>query len=418
MKIVQKFREQMTGFLQVCQGEFDNYTAVLAAWSQVEHNDDGTHPANVGNLLSVIAGENIGQGQPVYISAGQNSTGPGQAYLANATAAASSTHAVVVGVSTQSYQAGATAIIRCRNIQTGYVGLVAGTPYYVGTTAGSLTATKPTNAVLVGIAVNTTDLFLAITWPTTIDSGLTLSWTGTTSGTQNMGSGTTIYFQAGTYTITVAGRIPLTFSGIAAGGGGGAADFISSGGSQNGGGGGGGGCSTTGTSVTLQSAGTYTLTVPAATAAGADGSNLTLVGSIEGSMVLLRAGLKGKSATAGSAGGAGGASGTSTGSNLNSGGAGGAGAIQGVSNSVAGSAQTSGAGGGGGGASASGSTASAGGAGKDESGAAAVGIDGGHGGGMDINGTKCGGGGKGAGNDNTNDRAGGASEPGGCYFTA
>ncbi len=107
----------------------------------------------------------------------------------------------------------------------------------------------------------------------------TVTWTGTTSGSQNMAATPTLAFTtAGTYTLTTNVAITLTFKG-AAGGGGGASGYSAltptNGGSacsgfgcMFGGGGGGGGAVTTGTSVQLVPGKSYTLVVGAGGSGG------------------------------------------------------------------------------------------------------------------------------------------------------
>src|SRR5437762_5862494 len=69
-------------------------------------------------------------------------------------------------------------------------------------------------------------------------SAQTLTWTGATSGSQNVGSNPTVPFRTpGTYTVTVSAPMTITFKGVAGGGGGGGGSSQSF--SAAGGGGGG-----------------------------------------------------------------------------------------------------------------------------------------------------------------------------------
>lgn len=173
MILVQKFREVMSGILQPCQDEFRNIVSTIRAWSNVEHLDDGTHSPNVGNLESVTAGQQIGGGQVVYIESGANGRAPGEAYLADAAATTKSTQALVRGIATVSAQAGQIFTIRRGGIFSGYAGLTAGAPYFVSaTTPGSIVASKPTNAVRVGLALTGTDLMIDITQAATIATNI------------------------------------------------------------------------------------------------------------------------------------------------------------------------------------------------------------------------------------------------------
>lgn len=195
----------------------------------------------------------------------------------------------------------------------------------------------------------------------------TLSWTGTSSGSQNYGSVTTaLRFTPGTYTLTVSGgNLSLTFKGAAGGGGGGGAASGATSNDVGGGNGGGGGAATTGVSVTLVPGKSYTLVVGAGGAGGAAGSNGTDGGTTSVTnatdavtLVSLGGGQRGQASQAGL-----GAGGTTTASNGITGGQGGSPSWVDSGNAdhlgMAGAA-SAGAGGGGGGAQGAGSFSSAG----------------------------------------------------------
>lgn len=337
MKLVQKFRERMSGFLQVVQDEHDSLIGQIQSFLNVEHQDDGTHVTGVGGKDSYTAGQGLSAGQIVYISSGADSRGKGQAFLADATNTSMSTQAVVRGFATTSVQAGETITVRRDGIVSGFAGLVAGKAYYVATVPGAITVTPPSNSVRVGMALTTTDLLVFIGYPTTI-AGNRILWTGATTDAKDVTSGLVLPFTTtGTYIVTVDSNVVFTFKG-AGGGASGTTGGASAGGvsAGAGGAGGGGGEVTTGSTVTLLPGKSYELLV------GAAGARTRLRNTTDAvTLVDLNAG-------AGATGGTGGA-----GSNRIAGGNGGAGGsdVSGVNNNgVAGSNATNGAAGGGGGA--------------------------------------------------------------------
>lgn len=232
----------------------------------------------------------------------------------------------------------------------------------------------------------------------------TLTWTGTTSGSQNYNSVTTpVVFNhagGGSWTLTVAnGNLSLTFQGTAGGGGG-------SGGL---GAGGGGGATTTGTSVTLVPGKSYTLAVGGGGAANTGGGNTTLINTTDTvTLVSLTGGAKGNNG-AGAAGGAGGA--LVTGTNGITGGNGGPAASVANGPGGGGVTATNGAGGGGGGGAFDGGAGAAGGAGS---------VPGGAGGSRASGGNSSGfGGGDGIGDGGSSDpgpNSGGGGGGGGAKF--
>lgn len=355
MIISLKYREQLSGFLNVVGAELDNIIATLRTWSNVEHNDDGTHSPNVGNILQFMAGANIGAGQPVYVSAGADQTAPGQAYLADASAVSKSTQAAVVGLATISVSAGADVRVRDRGIFSGLVGLQAGKVYYLGTTPGSLTLTQPTNAVLIGLATSTTDLLILLRNPTQIAQQALVTWSGTTSGSQNLATGSVLPFTTvGTYAITVS--TPMTVLVKASAGGGGGGTDANPGNGAGASGGGGGASHVAGLSVSLVPGKTYTAIVGAAGAAGTTataGGVSSFVNTTDTITLLsLNGGGGGTDGAASPAVGAGGTVGAGAGGVA--GGAGGQGGNTG--NGQNGVAAASGCGGGGGGGGGNGST--------------------------------------------------------------
>lgn len=240
----------------------------------------------------------------------------------------------------------------------------------------------------------------------------TLTWAGTSSGSQNVGTNLAIvpFAGPGVWTLTVDTTIIFNFTGIGAGGGGGTS------GGSDGGGGGGSAVATSGTLVTLVPSKTYTLTLTAGVGAAVTGGDTTFTNTTDSSnLVTLKGGHGGFGKTAG----VGSSTGSSTGSNLVAGTNGGIGATLDVPGSaVAGGTQTNGAGGGGGGGDADAtSNGQSGGNGKDQVGGAGTGAGGrgGPGGGMSFNSVFCGFGGFGGGGAISG--TGGTSGPGGGGLT-
>lgn len=143
----------------------------------------------------------------------------------------------------------------------------------------------------------------------TIGTPPTLTWTGTTSGSQNFNvNANPLVFGPGTYTISVSGSFPMTFKGAAsgAGGGSGVGDTL---GDIWGGSGGGSGAVTKGTSATLLAGKSYTLVVGAGGATDSNGQDTTFTNMTDSSVIVdLGGGAKGQYGLGGPflAGGAGG----------------------------------------------------------------------------------------------------------------
>jgi len=121
--------------------------------------DGAISPPTAVLTVPVVAGEALAANQVVYISTGTGGGTAGRAYKANATNAYSSIDGFVIGCVMEAIGAGATGSIMLVGVAT-MTGLTPGAIYYVSTTAGELTATPPTNAVIVGIALSATQLLL------------------------------------------------------------------------------------------------------------------------------------------------------------------------------------------------------------------------------------------------------------------
>lgn len=98
-------------------------------------------------IISVVAGETLSTRDAVYISPSD-----GKAYKTDAD---DLSKLGFIGFVQEGVASGATVIIRQFGMMTGFSGLTAGSIYYVGGTAGAITATRPTNFKIVGVAVST-----------------------------------------------------------------------------------------------------------------------------------------------------------------------------------------------------------------------------------------------------------------------
>jgi hypothetical protein len=110
--------------------------------------------------LTGTAGEALGAGAAVYLSAGDGGKTPGRWYLASSSLTYSSSAAMVIGITTTAIGSGSTGIVRIGGEVTGLAGLIVGGTYYIDT-AGALTPTAPLNMRPVGVAETTTTLLLS-----------------------------------------------------------------------------------------------------------------------------------------------------------------------------------------------------------------------------------------------------------------
>jgi len=113
-----------------------------------------------GVSIRVTSGEAIAAREVVFISTGYSGGTAGRAYRANASNTWSSTAGFVIGCAAGSIGSGAAGAVQVAGIVDGFSGLTAGAVYYLSTTAGAITATPPTNVVMVGIALSSTQLLL------------------------------------------------------------------------------------------------------------------------------------------------------------------------------------------------------------------------------------------------------------------
>lgn len=108
---------------------------------------------------TVTIGENVTARQLLRLATGSIlGETLGRAYKADATYTSKSTFAYVLGFARAAYSAAALGRVQVGGVMGGFSGLVAGTPYYLSGTPGAITATAPANAVLVGVAISTTQL--------------------------------------------------------------------------------------------------------------------------------------------------------------------------------------------------------------------------------------------------------------------
>lgn len=106
------------------------------------------------------AGEDLAEGNIVYLSEGQGGKSGGKWYKADATNIYSSVTAPLIGIAKMAILTSATGPITTVGRQGGYT-VTAGQDYYVDTTPGGITAAPTTNRRLVGFADSSNSLRLA-----------------------------------------------------------------------------------------------------------------------------------------------------------------------------------------------------------------------------------------------------------------
>lgn len=104
-------------------------------------------------IITLVAGEALSARDAVYIL-----TSDGKAYKCDAD---DSTKIGFIGFTEEACSSGANINIRTAGIMPGFSGLTINAPYYVSATNGAITATKPTNYKLVGIALSATVIKIA-----------------------------------------------------------------------------------------------------------------------------------------------------------------------------------------------------------------------------------------------------------------
>jgi hypothetical protein len=150
-------------------GKLTFYLSPSKSYTILVKDSDGNTVDTIDNIPAVpestlaldveaIAGENIDPGEVVYMATGSGGTTAGRWYLADMDAVATGIMAYAVGIARAAIDIGETGSVRLRGRVTGLSGLVAGTAYYVGSTAGALTSSASRR--FVGIAESTTVLLL------------------------------------------------------------------------------------------------------------------------------------------------------------------------------------------------------------------------------------------------------------------
>jgi hypothetical protein len=111
--------------------------------------------------LTGTAGETLAAGEAVYLSAGDGGRTAGRWYLTSATNSYSSSSASALGMVPTGIASGAGGTIRVIGRVTGLSGLTTGSVYYLDTTPGALTLSKPANARKLAMADSTTSAILS-----------------------------------------------------------------------------------------------------------------------------------------------------------------------------------------------------------------------------------------------------------------
>jgi hypothetical protein len=176
-------------------------------WTQDEVPSLSPFATNL-DLLGV-AGETITGNDVVYLSGSEGGHTPGRWYKTDADQTYSSSGATTVGIAVSTASVGGDFAIRKNGRVTGLSGLVAGSVYYASSTAGGLTATAPTNAIVIGKADSTTSIVLGASWG---DASATGSGVVTATA-QTFGGVKTFNVQPLTY-IGGATTLPATMGGV------------------------------------------------------------------------------------------------------------------------------------------------------------------------------------------------------------
>lgn len=111
--------------------------------------------------VPITAGQDLAINDQCYISDGSGGLVAGRAYKADATLAYASIDATL-GFATTEILSGDSGFQRRAGSLDGFTALVAGSTYYVATVAGTITATPPTHARSVGVAISATTIIIDI----------------------------------------------------------------------------------------------------------------------------------------------------------------------------------------------------------------------------------------------------------------
>lgn len=156
----------------------------------------------------VTAGEALDAGNCVYLSDGSGGQTAGRWYKADSDQTYSSSAALILGFATDAIAIGTTGTVRISGRMTGLTALTAGSVYFASATAGAITASAPTNAVMVGKADSTTSLVMRVTYG---DAGGSIRGV-VSSSTQTIGGAKTFSVQPETY-IGTATTLPAKIGG-------------------------------------------------------------------------------------------------------------------------------------------------------------------------------------------------------------
>ena len=131
------------------------------------------------------AGEALSATELAYMSDGSNSKTVGRWYLADSDLVYGSIGAIKTGFVVSDIASGESGTIRVGGRLTGLSGLSAGSLYYPSSTAGAITASRPTNARPVGAADSATSLVIINTEPRNVQTNLDAE----TTAVGNVGAG-------------------------------------------------------------------------------------------------------------------------------------------------------------------------------------------------------------------------------------
>lgn len=152
------------------------------------------------DISDAVAGEALSAGDLCYLSDGSNSLTAGRWYRADADLYYASIHPEL-GFAPSAIASGGTGTIRIGGVMTGLSGLTLGATYFVSATAAGVTATAPTNARSIGVAISATTLridfgspWIANGDPLSICDGRLTLTSGTPVTTGDVTAATTIYY--------------------------------------------------------------------------------------------------------------------------------------------------------------------------------------------------------------------------------
>lgn len=111
--------------------------------------------------ITGTVGESVMAGQAVYLSDGSGGKIAGEYYLADADFTYASSAATVVGFAVNNIASGDSGTLRLIGQVTGLAGLVAGSLYYISTTAGAITTVPPPNSRLIAQADSSTSVIIS-----------------------------------------------------------------------------------------------------------------------------------------------------------------------------------------------------------------------------------------------------------------